>query len=351
MHRINRRAFLAAASFAAVTTPSLGSPPAEGLSAWEAWKAAFLRDDGRVVDDLQGQASHSEGQAYGMILAESFSDETAFRMMDAWAQSRLCIRDDALMAWRWFPDRDPAVPEWNTASDGDLFRAWALVRGASTFQDPEMIEQAKMIANDLFWICVAPDPRDQRRLILTPGAEGFRKDGSIIVNPSYYMPRALREIAQATGMSPLAQLAADGEALLEDLSRERTVPDWVSVSRDGVTAAPPLSWNSGYEAMRVPLFLIWSGLSGHPAVRAASLSYSRMDGLSQGHVQTVTGHGGELLEESLSPGYGALRDLTLCATGLSSGLAEFSGGQPYYPATLHLLAQIAARESGHGCVV
>ena len=39
---------------------------------WQAWRDRFVMPDGRVVDTLQGQASHSEGQGYGMVLASYF---------------------------------------------------------------------------------------------------------------------------------------------------------------------------------------------------------------------------------------------------------------------------------------
>ncbi|MDN5788640.1 glycosyl hydrolase family 8, partial [Pseudorhodobacter sp.] len=35
---------------------------------WQAWKALCMLPEGRIVDQLQGAASHSEGQGYGLTL-------------------------------------------------------------------------------------------------------------------------------------------------------------------------------------------------------------------------------------------------------------------------------------------
>ena len=44
-------------------------PPLGGMlkapEAWQAYKRAFITDGGRVVDNANGNVSHSEGQGYG----------------------------------------------------------------------------------------------------------------------------------------------------------------------------------------------------------------------------------------------------------------------------------------------
>ena len=32
------------------------------------------------------------------------------------------------MAWKWVPDPHTNVADWHNATDGDLLRAWALLR-------------------------------------------------------------------------------------------------------------------------------------------------------------------------------------------------------------------------------
>ena len=45
---------------------------------WSAYKARFVRSEGRVVDDANGGISHSESQGYGLLLAYLAGDRVAF---------------------------------------------------------------------------------------------------------------------------------------------------------------------------------------------------------------------------------------------------------------------------------
>ncbi len=75
-----------------------------------------------VIDDGNDGISHSEGQAYGLLLAQALGDRDAFRRIEGWTQSKLAIRPDGLMAWKWQAD---GVADLRNATDGDILRAWA----------------------------------------------------------------------------------------------------------------------------------------------------------------------------------------------------------------------------------
>ena len=196
-----------------------------------------------------------------------FDDTEAFAKMFQWTERNLAIRSDPLLAWRWLPDAVNAVPDRNNASDGDLFYAWALVRAAARFEDRAYMTRAKEIAQALAATCIVPMPGASGRTLLLPAQFGFNKETHVTINPSYYMPLAMREVAAVTGVSELAICAQHGEAFLDQLAQDGLVPDWVDVSADGITASEALSANTGYEAMRVPLFLTWSRSPRHLAVR------------------------------------------------------------------------------------
>ena len=87
-----------------------------GVADGHGWRNRFLAPEGRVVDTNQGGISNSEGQGYGLLLAQ------AFELIVSWTASHLAIRQDALTAWRWDPHAGPDR-SGETATDGDLFRA------------------------------------------------------------------------------------------------------------------------------------------------------------------------------------------------------------------------------------
>ncbi|MGP9789297.1 glycosyl hydrolase family 8 [Roseinatronobacter sp. NSM] len=319
---------------------------------WDSWKAAFLGSDGRVIDGLQRDASHSEGQGYGMLLATVFDDAASFQSMYQWTERHLAIRPDPLLAWRWLPGQANPVPDRNNASDGDLFYAWALMRAATKFGNRAYLLRAQQIAQALGETCVVALPGSTDQTVFLPASFGFVHDTHMTINPSYYMPLAMRELAAATGVSRLAICAQHGEALLNRIAAEGLVPDWVDIRAGSVSGAQSLSSNAGYEAMRVPLFMIWSRVPQHAAVQRMVAVYERTVQPGVGVPTVIEPLSGVVLETSGDMGYQALAGLTMCSAQnrLGAAIPPFTPNQPYYPATLQLFAMIAANETLPECV-
>ncbi|MCZ0964194.1 glycosyl hydrolase family 8 [Paracoccus benzoatiresistens] len=352
---MNRRSFLVTAALAATmphwarATHAANGEHVHFLSAdhplqeaWRAWKALCLTSDGRVIDQFQEAASHSEGQGYGLTLAAIFRDHAAAEAIIDWTERNLNRRGDGLLAWRWRPDTTPNIEDPNNASDGDLFYAWGLSLLGRQQGRSELIEQAGGIVDALLTQCTAEHPDKSGRRYLLPGVAGFQHEGSLTLNPSYYMPRAMYDLAQITGRSALATLTADGEALIDELAQNGLVPDWISLTKDGPGAAPErFSRRSGYEAMRVPLFALWGDRADAPAVIAFSRAVAA-EATQPGAVTVFDPATREGLERSDHPGYVATSALATCATSnrVGSLMPAFSDAQPYYPATLHLMALV-----------
>lgn len=352
---MNRRSFLAAAALATALSRAGNAapipesqqsrflPPEHPLQeAWEAWKTLCLLPDGRIVDQFQEAASHSEGQGYGLTLAALFGDRDAADAIIGWTERNLSQRDDGLLSWRWRPETTPHVQDPNNASDGDLFYAWGLALLGSRAGQPELIERATRTVDALLAHCIAEHPDGSGRQFLLPGAVGFQHEDALVLNPSYYMPRAMRDLAQLTGRHMLATLADEGEALIDELARSSLVPDWISLTADG-PAAPPenFSRRSGYEAIRVPLFALWEGRAEAPPVTAFTRALAA-SGPQPGAVTVFDPVTREVLEHSTHPGYAAIAALATCTTSnrVGSLIPTFSDAQPYYPATLHLMTLV-----------
>ena len=360
---MDRRAFLTCA--VASTSLLLGGNRAWGdmttgyfdpehplQESWRMWKSLCLDNAGRVIDGFQNSASHSEGQGYGLTLAAMFDDRAAFDSIMAWSDANLAVRDDALMAWRWQPDADPPIQDRNNATDGDLFYAWGLILAGARQDRPDLIARAGQIAADIVRLCSAPHPDGSGRPIMLPAAMGFRSPEQLVVNPSYYMPRAMRELAAATGIAGLATMAATGEELIEMLAQTGLVPDWVALTPQGPTTPPEnFSSNSGYEAIRVPLMALWSGNAQSRAVRnfAEATSAAWKTDSPAVVFDPITR---EALERSSHAGYRAVAALSSCAAsgGVGSVMPRFTSEQPYYPATLHLMALVAQATQFPQCV-
>ncbi|MFD1508649.1 glycosyl hydrolase family 8 [Lacimonas salitolerans] len=324
------------AGFAGASLASDGAVPG---SDWHRWKAAFLRPEGRVVDALQDKSSHSEGQGWAMLLAASHGDADSFSRMFDWTERHLAVRQDPLLSWRWRPA--DAIADYNNASDGDLFYAWALLVAARRFGVEAYARRSGELAHAIDRILVKPAPGGG--LLLRPAAEKFSATDHEIVNLSYIMPLALHALGAAFDLPRLGQVADDGEALIARVARAGLVPDWITLDDNGWAPASGYGPQYGYDALRVALYLVWSGRLAHPAVtRTRAL-------LTDGQAETPVRADPEtldVLERSDAPGYAAVSHLirNSALAGPDAAITKFSASQPYYPATLHLLAALAQRQ-------
>ena len=331
-----------AAALLATGLPAEAAPLDPG-QCWRFWRARFVQPDGRVVDDLQNATSHSEGQGYGLLLAQAHGDERTFRNIEEWTDHNLAIRQDNLMAWQWIPRRRDNIDDWHNATDGDLFRAWALLRAARDSGWWEYRDKAIAIARDISALCLAPDPRAPGELLLKPGAESRATPERVLFNPSYIMSRALRELGYAADDDRLIRAADHGETVLAELSREPVMPDWIDVTPGGFAPPQEHELRSSYDALRIPLYLSWSGRNGNPAV---SHVLDRLESAgAPGKLAVSVDAAGGLRDLSDHAGYLAILALGRC--GPLPEITTQDTAQSYYPATLQLLAHLANREQRH----
>jgi len=221
---------------------------------WKIFKQGFVEASGRVVDTGQGRISHSEGQGFAMLLAVHYEDRAAFDLIWQWTQQRLQVRDDGLIAWKWDPLRGNT--DKNNASDGDLLVAWALLRAGDKWQCAACTESGQRIAQDIRKKLLR---RTAHGLVLLPGLEGFDKPEGMTVNLSYWVFPALREIGRADPAPEWDELAKTGMAMLQYsyFGRWGLPPDWLKLG-DKVVPAEGFPERFGYDAVRIPLYLIWS---------------------------------------------------------------------------------------------
>jgi len=259
-----RRALLALLLSHAAHAAGRGDPE------WRAFRQRFLAPEGRVVDSGNGNVSHTEGQGWGLLLAVHFDDRAGFDQLLGWTRRNLQRRQDALFSWRWRPGVAQPVEDPNNATDGDLYIAWALLRGAERWGDPALRAQAVAIGRDLLrllWREVGG------RAVLLPGLQGFETPAAVVVNPSYFVLPAYRALAEAMPDPRWDRLADDALNILRAarFGRWGLPPDWLALPRAGGAPGLPGNWppRFSFDAVRVPLLLAWAGQAGEPAVAAA----------------------------------------------------------------------------------
>jgi endoglucanase len=224
---------------------------------WAVYRDRFVAEDGRVRDTGNKQVSHTEGQGWAMLFAESFDDHATFDRIWDWTRDRLARKDSALFAWRWDPGSDNPVADSNNATDGDILIAWALARAAGHWHVAAYREAAHRIAAEIRLKLIE---RVAGRMVLMPGSDGFKaKDGTVTVNPSYYVYPALAQLSRVDPSPQWVRLRRDGVALLAKarFGQWDLTPDWITISKAGEIAPDAAHPRFGFDAIRIPLYLIW----------------------------------------------------------------------------------------------
>jgi endoglucanase len=311
------------------------------LAVWPRYKAKFIDPNGRVVDNANGGISHSEGQGYAMLLAERLDDKDAFAKAWMWTRQNLLGHSARLAAWRWDPASTPHVNDTNNATDGDLFMTWALLEAGERWSELDYTRAGQELTDALARADVASSPFGP---ILKPGTFGFdakdQRDGPV-VNLSYWVFPALRLLKEKSDAADWAAIAATGRKLIADaqFGPHKLPSNWLALGGVAPAPAPAFPRVFGYDAIRIPLYLAWSGT---PQDLSLLRTFTRIE-LSIIDLDT-----GKVDEPLSDPDYRAISALAQCALHGPFTAAAFRAyqGDFYYPATLHLLSMIAARDRG-----
>jgi endo-1,4-beta-D-glucanase Y len=318
---------------------------------WRAYASTFVAADGRVVDNANGGASHSEGQGYGLLLAAMADDREAFQLIWSWTDGHLKSRPDGLLSWRWDPQKG-AIADKNNATDGDILVAWALSEGARRFGKPEYLATAKKIAQAIGAQTLKDSPHGP---ILLPGAAGFARDDQPdgpVINLSYWVFPAFSTLKALAPEYDWDAVRENGLKLLgESRFGPRGLPaDWQSVGGPALAPAKNFPPQFGYNAIRIPLYLAWDGDD------ASRRALRRFAGLWRGKssagpfvIDVNSGATGQALDGA---GYRLALALGRCASleqPVEGDLLTLRDPL-YYPATLRMLSLAVLQERFPQCL-
>ena len=316
---------------------------------WQAYKTRFVSDSGRVIDDANGNISHSESQGYGLLLAYLAGSKADFDLIWSFTRTEFLLRDDGLAVWKWDPNSTPHVTDTNNASDGDILIAYALTLAGSGWNWDDLTKTAKtMIAT----IGRSNVIEHQEKLLLLPAVKGFsgteREDGPI-VNLSYWIFEVFPKFAALDSSMDWNKLGSDGLSLIDTaLTGPGSLPDdWMSM-KTRLKHAKGFTPEFGYNALRIPLYMMRAGTADRARLEPFRRGMAR-DGTTIAIIDTPSGAATTLLSD---PGYVIIPALIDCVLDKKKLPDQLKSFQPtvYYPSTLHLLSLSFANSQHPECL-
>lgn len=256
--------------------PWLAMPPAaraqaEAGAGWPLWQhfaETFVQADGRVVDfSVPQMHSTSEGQSYGMFFALVAGDQARFEAIWNWSVANLFEGgvDERLPAWQWGRREDGTwgILDPNSASDADLWFAYALLEAARLWRRPALRKPAEQLLANVRKKEVATLPGLGEMLLPGPTGFAYPEQGVWRLNPSYLMLPQLRRLAGADPTGPWRGIANNSMTLLRQCCRQGFIADWVAYQASapdaGMFILDPYKGDLGsYDAIRC---YMWAGMT------------------------------------------------------------------------------------------
>jgi endoglucanase len=225
------------------------------MSAADAFLSRYVADDGAVVRHDQGGDVVSEGQAYGMLIAELAGRDDLVRTIWSWTRAHL-QDSDGLLAFH--ADADGHVLDQQAAADADTLAAYALLRYSGS-DESSLHAQGERLAAAVLAHETVTDSGGHPVLVAGPWATS-----PAVVNPSYWMPSVFDDLGRLTGDDPWGQMADAAVVLTDQVSDQgsRLPPDWGRLDGDHVTPSGSGGGGGtpqyGPDAQRVPLWFAYA---------------------------------------------------------------------------------------------
>jgi endoglucanase len=238
----------------------------------DAFLGAYVLPDGRVYRPDQGGDTVSEGQAYGLLLAEVAGRDDLVMRIWQWTRVHLQV-PDGLFAWH--ADASGHILDPESAGDADLLIAWALLRytgpgAAGLHQDGRRVAGA-VLSHEV--------AASGRIPVLTAGP--WATGRPFTVDPSYWSLPALTGLASLTGNQQWRRMADGAVALIAGMTRDGALlpPDWAEMFPDGRALPEPAPYDTGSQSqygLDAQRTTVWFAASCVPQARTLSARWWRL---------------------------------------------------------------------------
>jgi endoglucanase len=226
--------------------------PTSVQAAADSFLERYVMDSGAVVRLDQGGDVVSEGQAYGMLIAEVAGRTDLVPTIWGWTSDHL-RRPDGLLAFHASADGD--VIDDSAATDADALAAFALLRYDGP-QAAALHADGRGLAAAVLEHETVADASGS----LVPVAGDWATSSPAVVNPSYWMPGVFDDLARLTGDDRWSELSSTTVALVDAATSggSSLPPDWGRLDGTSLEPTPApdgsVGVQYGLDAQRVPMW-------------------------------------------------------------------------------------------------
>lgn len=345
--RPNRRGFLIGTSLilGAAGISQAQTTSDEQKQQWRIFKDRYYKG-GRIIDTGNHDVSHSEGQGYGMLISQHSQDQEVFDALWKWTQKNLQHTQDSLSSWRFNPSQSNPVDDPNNATDGDLLIGMALEKASKAWSiESYHLEATKIASSVLEHLYKTSEEWNY----LLPAKKGFQHHEITTLNPSYHIIPALRAMNRVLPDARWEKIIRDGQILLNRsrFGKWNLPTDWIEISNQKPYPMP--SGNHpprfGYDAIRVPLYTAWAGLSDDPSLKSI-VDYWEGNPQAKEHAW-IDVKTGEMSPEGRNAGFKALMEIStaMARKQKTTNIGRMEYTTDYYSASLLMLSRIVASDN------
>ena len=273
-----------------------------------------------------------------LLLAVQNDDPKTFIQVWDWTRRNLQVRDDKLFAWSWSPSI--GIKDSNNASDGDLFIAWALSKAYTKWNNPSYLYEALKISQSIRQKLLR---KVNIGTVILPGEMGFEKPDGLKLNLSYWVFPAINELTNLDPAPEWSDLKTTGLGLIQQaqFGKWRLPPDWLMLKEEVVS--PTDGDRFGYDAVRIPLYLIWGGQANAANIKPFQVFWSSYGNDSL--PPWVDLNNGETATYNASMGFHSIAAMTVSFPNTRlAQLPQFDPAQGYYSSLLSLFTRYALEE-------
>ena len=236
-------------------------------TASERFLERYVTYAGAVVRIDQGGDVVSEGQAYGMLIAEVGGRSDLVPVIWQWTSEHL-RRPDGLLAFH--ANADGSVIDDSSAADADILAAYALLRYDGPNATAIHSDGRRLAATVIEHESIADDSGE-----LVPVAGNWANGPAAAVNPSYWMPGVYDDLAGLTGDDRWGAMASTTVGLVDAATESGAAlpADWGQLTGTSFEPTPAPDGSAGVQygldAQRVPLWFAASCSSASTTLAAA----------------------------------------------------------------------------------